>query len=645
MKIKYIILGIAAFSTMLTSCEKAFLDLQPEAVLSEAIYYQNLSQFQAAANDLHTNVYSWQVNSNLASGNNTYAINFDYGSDINSQGGAAGSGNNTVGTSDPYWEQSYNWLRKVNVFLSKVNTYSKKDEIAGPAGQAYFFRAWHHFFLLKRFGGVPIANNVTQTTSDVVWGPRASRYQVMGQIINDLDSAVLLLNKASVTKASTSNDGHVTLEAAKAFKARVCLYEGTWEKYVKNTTDGDGTSTGAGTTGYSATKFSDYLTMAKSLSKEIIDGNQFSLWNGVDAVTSTAVANKAMYAHTSYFYLFNLEDAQSNPNGLNKSSNNEAIFRSVFDFTNRKGAMNLTQTVPAGVTRKLMDMYLCTDGLPVQYSPLFKGYATMTSEFDNRDYRLVGLVTKPMSWYWGYNKYKTGSQYGVDITTLASATYQNIPNLTGGGGYGGRKFITESALRTEYEESADYLHIRLAEIYLIYAEATCELGGGDISDADLNLSINKVRTRAGVASLTHALIAPYPSLTLLGEIRRERALELHGEGQRFMDLCRWGIAEAELKSKPVCGVYLTIDGTPTEFSTAVNPNTKKPVLTAAAYPASNRTQSDIVVSTYAGIAPTKAGAVITEIATNRNFALKNYLQPIPSAQIDLNPKLKQNPSW
>lgn len=638
MKLKHKILGIAAFGLLLTSCEKTFLDQQPQAVLSEAIYYSNASQFQAGANDLHTNIYAWN-------GNDTYPINFDYGSDINSIGSDLGSGNNTAGSSDTYWNQAYTWLRKVNVFLSKTRAYDKKDEIAGPTGQAYFFRAWHHFFLLKRFGGIPIANNVTQTNSDIIWGPRASRYQVMAQITNDLDSAILLLNKANVTKASTKNDGSVTIEAAKAFKARVCLYEGTWEKYVKTTTDGDGTSSGAGSAGYSATKYTDYLNMAKSLSKEIIDGNQFSLWNGVDQVTAASVANKDLYAHTSYFYLFNLEDGGSNPNGLTKASDNEAIYRNVYDFTYRKGNTNLTHTVPAGVTRKLMDMYLCTDGLPVQYSPLFKGYGTMTSEFENRDYRLTGLVYKPMNWYWGYGKYNTGAQYSKDITTLSSATYQAIPNLTGGGGYGSRKFATENNLRSDYDESADYLQIRLAEIYLTYAEATCELGNGDISDADLNYSLNKVRARAGVAPLTHALIAPYPTLTLLGEIRRERALELHGEGQRLTDLCRWGIAEAELKGKPVCGVYLKYGGTDTEYSTAINPNTKKPVLTASAYGDANKTTTEFTTSSYAGIATTKAGAVITELAGNRNFSLKNYLQPIPTAQIDLNPKLKQNPSW
>lgn len=79
-----------------------------------------------------------------------------------------------------------------------------------------------------------------------------------------------------------------------------------------------------------------------------------------------------MYAHCSYYYLFNLEGTDSNPAGLDKSSNKESIFRSVYDAVNRKSNTNLTHTAPAGMTRKLMDMYLCTDGLPVHLSPNFK---------------------------------------------------------------------------------------------------------------------------------------------------------------------------------------------------------------------------------------------------------------------------------
>ena len=59
---------------------------------------------------------------------------------------------------------------------------------------------------------------------------------------------------------------------------------------------------------------------------------------------------------------------------------------------------------------------------------------------------------------------------------------------------------------------ADNVIIRYSEILLIYAEAVCELGGGNISDADLDYSINKVRERAGVAPLNAALIAKANSL-------------------------------------------------------------------------------------------------------------------------------------
>lgn len=645
MKIKHIILSIAVI-VLLTGCSEDFLNKTPEAALTEVDYFTKLSQFQSAADYLHTCVFGWQVNTTKASANNVYGINFDYGSDVNSIQNSAGNGSGTVPSTDDYWDQTYTWLRHVNVLLSKVGAYSNKDQIAGPTGQAYFFRAWHHFFLLKRFGGVPIANKVTDVNTDIVYAPRASRYEVMAQIISDLDNAIERLTKANVTKTSTNNDGHVTVEAAKALKARVCLYEGTWEKYVGTKTDGDGVNSGAGSAGYVANKYTEYLQMAKDLSKDIIDGNKFSLWKGVESVSNIAIPNASMYAHTSYFYLFNLEDANSNPNGLTKASNNEAIFRSVFDYTNRKGGMNLTHTKPASPTRKLMDMFLCTDGLPVQYSPLFQGYSKMGSEFVNRDYRLTAQVKQPLQYYWGFLKTSNGAVYTTDITSLSKSSYMYCPNMIGGSGYSGRKFATEHKLRGDNEESADYLHIRLAEIYLIYAEAVCELGNGEISDADLNYSINNVRARAGIAPLTHALIAPYSSLSLLGEIRRERTLELFAEGHRLTDLCRWGIAVEELAGAPVCGVYVSYNGSSTEYATATNPttSTNAPIFTASAYNGMI-TDQDLTVSTYAGIQKTKAGAVITEKGSSRNFTLKNYLQPIPATQISLNSNLKQNPNW
>ena len=67
--------------------------------------------------------------------------------------------------------------------------------------------------------------------------------------------------------------------------------------------------------------------------------------------------------------------------------------------------------------------------------------------------------------------------------------------------------MPEGAGRGSSTASPDWPLIRLAEVYLIYAEATVELGNGQISDEDLNKSINLIRARAGVAPLTNALIA------------------------------------------------------------------------------------------------------------------------------------------
>lgn len=638
----YLLLAGLGACTLLSGCDD-FLDTKPRDFQSEIIYFENKEQFVAAANNLHGNVYAWPQ------GNTSYPILFDLSSDImTSDSGNEGNGTNVAQTTDTYWEQTYKWLRQVNQVIAKGEKYNNQDEIAGPVGQAYFFRAWHHFFLLKRFGGIPIETYVPDVESDVVWGKRNSRYEVVGQILNDLDVAIAKLKLSNTTAISTNNDGHITLEAAQALKARVCLFEGTWEKYVGDKTDGDGEKEGAG-----KTKPADYpsaqqmLTMAKELSRSLIDNPAFSLWKGVESVPENIPNGEEFYAHTSYFYLFNLEDGASNPNGLTKESDHESIFRSVFDFVNRQGRMNISHAKPIGPTRKLMDMFLCKDGLPPHLSQYKPDYTTMTSEFDNRDYRLTSCVKRPFKHYWNYGL--TGCPgYTNDLKSYpeSDAGFFYTPMLRGSGasGYGGRKFATEQAARQAYEESADFKHIRFAEMYLIYAEATCELNNGEISDEDLNISINKLRERAGVAPLTHALIAPYAGLTLLGEIRRERALELFGEGQRLTDLYRWGIAEEELAGYPVCGIYISYDGKPTEYATALNPADNDPIYDPGAFENMITTQ-EYTVSSYAGIPRMKAGAVITTQTANRQFKQKNYLQPVPTDQIRLNPNLTQNPGW
>ena len=646
---KFLYLSMAAVTLSVTSCIDDFLNLEPQDSETEAVFFQTPAQFQEAANNLHTYTYDWGGSGNT-SANNTYAIRFDYGTDLVIAGNDAVSGTNVPSTTDPYYEQAYSWLRGCNQLIEKGQEYPDPDEIAGPIGQAYFFRAWQHFFLLQRFGGVPLMLSTPDVDSEIVWGPRNSRYEVVKSVLDDLDMAIELL--AGTTVATTGNDGHVTQEAAMAFKSRVCLYEGTWEKYngvgSADPTNGDGVESGAGTAmPENYPSVTEFLTMARDLSETIMNSGTFELFLGVEQ--ASASANPDLYAHTSYFYLFNLEGSDSNPAGVSKADNKEAIFRSVFDHTNRQSGMNLTHTEPAKMTRKLMDMYLCTDGLPIHVSPLFQGFTDMNAEFENRDYRLLACHPKALDYVWGWGMYGTGANYTVDLESLSANLYQYCPNLLSNTSYGtrGRKFCSELAtVMAAGQEAMDCMHIRLAEIYLIYAEAVCELGNGQISDDDLNRSINLVRARGGVAPLNAALIAQAHSLgcnmSFLGEIRRERALELYGEGLRVADLCRWGIAE-EVLGKEKCGIYAYYGDQDTYIVDMTNPVTGEDVFDAGVW--TGNIETETITYEDPAYTPTQPGCVLVETRANRQFARKNYLQPIPTDQIQLNPELKQNPGW
>jgi starch-binding outer membrane protein, SusD/RagB family len=573
------------------SCRKNYLDLLPEDQLTEAAYFKTPEQFKFATNAFYNKMLSWQV----VDTSNIYDF-MDFGCDLSSNvtvGNTINYGRGSVNApnKDLYWNNPYNYIRNINILLSKADSYTgNKADIKQYVAAAKFFRAWQYFFLLKRFGGVPIVTTVLDLNSPELTGPRNSRYEVINQINADLTEAISDLPTEQAI--SSADKGHVSKWAAEAFKARVLLYEATWRKYTQTTTDFNG-SAGAATDQVAA-----FLTEAATLAKDVMDNGGYKLWN-----YNSTLNNR------SYYYLFSLDGAGSNPAGLDKTTNNEFILKSMYDYNLRKGGINLTHTVQAFMTpsRKMMDMYLCTDGLPVDKSPLFQGYSNVSKEYQNRDYRMLSYVL-------GYG----------GIPNAGSVT------LTGGVGYGNQKFAAYNypSYRADLQESQDYPQIRLAEVYLIYAEALMEKNGS-ISDADLNASINVIRARAGVASLTNAL-ATANGLNMLNEIRRERTLELYGENSRFDDLKRWGIAEQELNQN-VCGLVVGDASYPTDFRDASGNATSK-------YSPSKYVNGEATVATGKG----NLKCIVIDAGVNRNFKRMHYLYPLPLAQIQLNPRLVQN---
>lgn len=126
-------------------------------------------------------------------------------------------------------------------------------------------------------------------------------------------------------------------------------------------------------------------------------------------------------------------------------------------------------------------------------------------------------------------------------------------------------------------------------------------------------------------------------MTMLDEIRRERACELFGEGFRMDDLKRWGIAHINLSGQKLGRHVL---GTAYETETA-NDATYfgEPCYYPERYP--------LLYGVYEGTGKNDPdyGRSIATLAGNLHFIQRDYLEPIPLQQIRLNPKLTQNPGW
>lgn len=589
-------LYITIFSSLLlglSSCSDMFLDLEPQDQRTDMVYFKKAADFKEYTTGFYSQLLGWRTPYgkysiyNFMDSSSDLASNFLGSSDV-------GRGTITVPLSDDRWDRCYSYIRTVNLLFEKAKGYpGSQSEIASYLAEAYFFRAYNYFTLLKTFGGVPVVTSVLDTDSPELKSFRNSRYEVVDLILSDLTNAIAALPVEQ--NISDADKGRVSKWAAEAFKARVLLYEATWRKY-------NGTSTDfSGSTGPASNQVNEFLNEAITLCEDVIKRGGYQIWN---------YNSNEKIKNQSSLYLFNLEDAGSNPAGLTKSSNKEFILYGVYDINLRTGGVNLSHTVMSMIpSRKLIDMFLCTDGKPIAKSDLFQGYHKTGDEFKNRDYRLMNYINGGVNPTPGSVTLSKGLA-GYDCTKFKAYNYPTY--------------------RKANDESANYPVLRLAEVYLNYAEA-CYERHGKVTDAQL-AGINELRTRAGVAALTNKLVENN-DLDMLEEIRRERTIELYMEGARFDDLKRWGIAEEALNASR-CGMVVGGDGYATEFKSEDGTPTGR-------YAANTFVWGEEKVQTGDGV----LNCVVISSAANHSFMKKHYLWPIPQTQIDLNPNLKQNPGY
>lgn len=535
-----------------SGCNK-MLDRFPETQFSDADYWNTESDLMNAANRLYQQLPGNWIDNR--------------GDDNVAQGGpnSVSNGTWTIPNTSGEWNNRYNEIFTANNILEKGTKAKVTDAIRNRYfAEARFFRAYAYFQLMQKYGDVPLVLHTLDIGSTELTMPRSLRADVLKAIYDDLDFAATWLPARSQLQAAQF--GRVTKSVAWGMKARVALYEGTRAKFRNEA------------------------------------GWQQNLQLAIDAATSVMTGQgHALYGN--YGNLFN--HVGEGP------SNAEMIFVKIYGVTNTNILLghNNSRDLENGriaITRNLIRQYLYTDGLPAFKtdntpvtvpSPLFVPEANETSYnaiFQNRDPRLTFTVFKS-----GDTAYKGP---WVPTTSLGARS-----------AYATKKGFNIEDWTINNGATVDRILMRYAEILLILAEAKYELNGS-ISDADLNLTVNALRTRAGFApKLTNAFVTAN-NLDMREEIRRERTVELALEGFRYDDLIRWKTAETVLPKDLLGAKFIAADWPGT------NPNTL------------NLNADKIVVA---------------ESATTRKFqANRDYLYPVPLNEISLSGgNVTQNPNW
>lgn len=392
-----------------------------------------------------------------------------------------------------------------------------------------------------------------------------------------------------------ANNTRVTKWAAIGYASRAALYEGTFRKY-HNMPDAN-----------------KYLTKAADYAREFITSSPFSLYSaGSTPYRDLFVADNAITQEVVLCRHYDVAFGQFHSMGYN---------------------INFSR---ASLTRRFVNHFLMEDGTRFTDKP---GWETMfyTDEMKGRDPRLAQIVMAP-----GY--IQKGS---------SSVTPNEFYSWTG---YEPIKHVPSAEKSQSSSDDIDWILLRAAEVYLNYAEALAELG--TITQNDLDISINKIRARAGMpamnlevanADIDPYLLQCYPNVStganrgVILEIRRERTIELVlEEPERSWDLFRWAEAKQALQHYvPWYGVYIpglgeydtSGDGiTDVEF-VRIDGHVKIKAGTAI---------QDVVLSE-----GTK-GYIVSYSTTNYGSLWdddRDYLWPIPADERTLNKKLTQNPGY
>ena len=602
-----IILSAGIFLTVfgMVSCKK-YLDRPLEASISEKDVFTNFRSFQGFTEELYAclpdmSKSTWNGEWNmgddvLSTTNATYRLNaeFDNGNYRAWQTGGGGWDNSWLDDSGPntdpneshnkgLWPLSWYGIRKANIGLANIDkmanaTQEEKDVIKG---QLLFFRGFFHFQLMSFWGGLPYIDTVLSSSAKLEL-PRLNYRETALKAAKDFEDAAALLpanwDNSTVGQATLGNNQQrVTKSTALAYKGKDLLYAASPMMNQEST----------GNASYDPELCKQSAEAFARMLKLSDDGQAYYKLLPWDKYTDNWYTISSYGKHPGY---------------------PEVVFGppTFAAWQSRWSLVNMFIPPPlggeAGISSpaaNYVDYFGMANGLAIDATG--SGYDA-TDPWANRDPRFYKCIT-----YDGEQMIQGNNNPNYRFANLFNGGNLRIDGTASRSGYLLRKFVTAKCNNVDNEWNNINIvipYLRLADVYLMYAEAVLQGYGSATSSYPGSLTalsaVNTVRARAGIPEVDARYVGSKDAF--MGELMRERAVELAFEGLRWHDLRRWMVAgDKKYKEKTVVDFDRGANGKPINM---------------------------------------KERVVVTRV-----FEKKHNWLPLPINQVNLYPTFGQNPGW
>lgn len=617
-KIIYILSMFFIVCFTLTSCTD-YLDRDSDSVLSEEDAFKNFNNFQGFIEVMYNVIpdiakhnwvssFNWGEDEVITTGNGEYLMGYaidggNYRSYINK--GDCFLDRNWSVNGDRFnkslWGGGWYAIRQANLGLEALEKGMLKDATQEEQnfikGQLYFFRAWFYFQLTSYWGGLPYLESVIAPDAQFNL-PRETYQENAEKMAADFQRAADLLpidwdNTATGSRTKGNNALRPNKIWALSYLGKTLLYAGS--PLMENGANNNNRSYNSEYCKRAADVLGQVLNMVESNQTQyaLVDFDNYSTLfytkeqNWLMPGGTEAIMRSPTYGADSYWRQMNSYQLQAICEG------DGIILCPAANYVNYFGMQN---------------------GLPLD-DP--NSHFSKSQPWKDRDPRFynnfiydgVKMIKSPSS----FKEYEYANLY-------EGGNCCDDPRKTSRTGYFNYKFIPLGANKDDADYGygkATHFHLswlRLAEVYLLYAEAVAQgYGSANSNSATFPKSavyaVNVIRERAGVDPVADSYTNDLEKF--MSEVRRERAVELAFEGHRFHDLRRWKLL--------------------TEYP--YNIKTMQKFDRAEAFDPEADPKERKVVN------------FREEIVTQRKLSSKHYWLPFKTEDVTIYPEFYQNPGW